>query len=235
MEWEDNGLIIHTRTYGDNQLIVTMLTPDHGKRSGMLRLSRQKYGNPYQMGTLTRAHWHARLESHLGTLRLETLKALGACFLSDPLRLKLLTCACVLVYDLLPEHDAHPETYQDLMTFLEDLHNPEPVRAYAMLELALLKELGYRLELGACAVTGSITDLVYVSPKTGRAVSRQAGQPYHDKLLTLPPFFTDPEAPAPQDDLKAGLHLTAYFLEKCLYQPSGKKLPIQRGEILRDC
>jgi DNA repair protein RecO (recombination protein O) len=231
MEWEDNGLIIHTRPYSDSSLIVTLLTPAHGKRSGMLRLSRQKYGNPYQMGTLTRAHWHARLESHLGTLRLETLKALGVCFLSDPLRLKLLTCACIVVYDLLPEHDAHPQTYQDLMTFLEDLHQPEPLRVYALFELALLKELGYRLELGTCAVTGTSEDLVYVSPKTGRAVSRQEGKAYHDKLLTLPAFLRDTNASASQAELRDGLRLTAYFLEKCLYGPSGKKLPQQRGEL----
>ena len=233
MEWADEGLIIHTRPYSDSQLIVTLLTPAHGKRSGMVRLSRQKYGNPYQLGTLTRAHWQARLESHLGTLRLEVLKALGAPFLFDPLRLKCLTCASVLVYDLLPEHDAHPQTYLDFITFLETLSSLTPLKNYVTFELALLKELGYGLELGACAVTGTTENLVYVSPKTGRAVSREAAKPYQHKLLTLPAFLRDPQAPASQEDLQAGVTLTGYFLEKCLYGPSGKKLPLQRGDLGR--
>ena len=231
MEWEDDGLIIHTRTYGDNQLIVTLLTPAHGKRSGMVRLSRQKYGNPFQVGTCVRAHWHARLEAHLGTLRLESIKNLSAPFLYDATRLKLITCACTLAYDLLPEHDAHPEVYSAYLRFFESLSSDEPLRAYIFLELVLLKELGYGLELTHCALTESTENLVYVSPKTGRAVSQEAGIAYHDRLLTLPHFLVMQNTPASPQDLIHALILTRYFLEKHLYTPHQKSLPLQRSAL----
>ncbi len=231
MEWEDQALIIHTRPYSDNQLIVTLLTANHGKRSGMVRLSRQKYGNPFQIGTLTASIWRARLENHLGFLQLETIKAFGAAFLHDPLRLKLLTCSSALAYDLLADHENHPEIFQGFLTFFDALSGATPLKAYIYLELLLLKELGYGLELSQCAVTQTREDLVYVSPKTGRSVCRKEGEAYHDKLLTLPKFLVDLNAPNTQNDLQKGLTLTGYFLQKYLYQPGDKKLPPSRSSL----
>lgn len=233
MEWRDEGIVLAARRHGEASLVVSLLTPGHGRHAGLVRGGGSaRAGGIYQPGNRVSAHWRARLEEHLGNFRCELVAGEAARLLDDPPRLAALASACALIEAGLPERAPHPALYQGTLALIEALPGPVWGRAYVGWEVALLAELGFGLDLGACAATGVTEGLAYVSPKSGRAVSLAAGAPWHDRLLPLPRFLVDPAVTAEGAEILAGLRLTGHFLEVHLFGASDRPLPAARGRLL---
>lgn len=231
MDWTDQAIVLGARKQGEGSLILSLLTRTQGRQRGLVRggaKSRQR--GAYEPGTLVTATWRARLEEHLGHLQIDPGTSYVAGLLDDPLRLGCLEAAVALVELTLPEREPHPAAFDGLVRLLGHLDRDDGyAAAHLMWELDLLTELGYGLDLAACAVTGSTGDLAWVSPKTGRAVSEAAGFAYRDKLLVLPRLLGGRgRNGSDMDDLLDGLKLTASFLERQALAPRGKALPPAR-------
>jgi len=185
-----------------------------------------------QPGNLLRVTWRARLSEHLGGFNVELIEAHAARVLDDRLALAAIGSLSGLAR-LLPERDPHPELYAATLDVLRAFDDADLWLARLVRwELQLLQELGFGLDLSECAATGADTELAYVSPRSGRAVSREAGQPYGGKLLTLPAFILDGDAVADRDDIAAGFALTGYFLERDVLAPHGLAMPQARGRLM---
>jgi DNA repair protein RecO (recombination protein O) len=219
MKWTDSGIILSTRPYGESSRIVSILTPHYGRHSGLIRIPKTRSRLSVEAGTFVEATWNARLPEHLGQWSLETLSAMSARLLSMPLGLTALSSACSLTDQCLAERHPYPHLYHLLKELVEDLvESPHNLVSYVNYELSLLKELGFGLDLSVCAATGQTHDLIYISPKTGRSVCQEAGEPYKSQLLPLPQYWVD-EGAAP--DIRASLAVTGYFLTQHLAQRQG--------------
>lgn len=234
MQWSDESIVLSARRHGETSALVRVLTREHGVFAGIAKGAQSKSSRGlYQPGNLVSAAWQARLAEHLGLFRCEMKQAVAAQVMDDALKLAALSSVCALIETALPERHPYPRLYEGFRAFLATLcHTENWLEDYIKLELSLLAESGFGLDLSHCAATGQTHDLCYVSPKSGRAVSREAGEPYKDRLLTLPKFLT----PSPQGERKAtevvaGLRLSGYFLESWLLAPHGKKLPAARGRL----
>ena len=232
MDWSDEGIVIAARKHGESAAIVTLLTRAHGRHAGLVRggAGRGQRGL-YQPGNTVAAHWRARLSEHLGSYTCEPIRAHAAGLLDRAGALGALAASCALAETVLPEREPHPAVYDATLKLLVALAGPRWAEEYVRWELALLAELGFGLDLARCAATGANDGLAYVSPRTGRAVSAAAGEPYHDKLLSLPAFLVADGA-APPSELLAGLALTGHFLERCVFEPEGRDMPPARGRLL---
>lgn len=219
MEWSDQGIVLSARAHGEAAAIVTLLAREHGRHAGLVMGGRSsRHRGHAEPGTVVAARWRGRLAEHLGTYALEPVRGYAAGMLDDAPRLAALTAACALVEAALPEHEPHPALYDGLCAFLEVLDTaPAWAEAYVRWEVGLLAELGFGLDLGRCAATGAadgVNDhLAFVSPRTGRAVSLSAGEPYRDRLLPLPGFLVGRGAGG-GEEVAAGLRLTGHFLER---------------------
>jgi DNA repair protein RecO (recombination protein O) len=233
MEWRDSGFVLAARRHGESAAIVEILTAEHGRHAGLVRGGQSpKRKALLQPGNAVAITWRARLPEHLGTLDCELVRPHAARFLDDPQRLAALAAAASLVAATVPEREPHPDIHNSFASFIEALDSGKGwAGRYVRWECELLAALGYGLDLTSCAVTGATGDLVYVSPRTGRAVSREAGREYRDKLLPLPDFLVRDgavEAPA----VVAGMTLTGYFLDRHLMQPQGRTLPEARERLV---
>jgi DNA repair protein RecO (recombination protein O) len=184
-----------------------------------------------QPGARLSVEWSARLEEHIGAFRVDPIASPIAAVLDDRAALAALGSVCALIGAALPERAAHPALYaatRDLAAALGAA--PDWPARYALWELALLAELGFGLDLAACAVSGTTEELVWVSPKSGRAVSRAAGAPWADRLLPLPAFLREAGAAAPPEAVGAALTLTGHFLETRLAPTLPReRLPVARA------
>lgn len=234
MQWSDDGLVLSTRAHGETSAIVELLTRAHGRHLGLVRGGRSKRLRPLlQAGNLVTGDWRARLSEHLGQYSLELVTPHAAAALDDPLRLAALTSLCGLAR-LLPERDPHPHLFETARLVLEQLERPQLWTGLMVRwELKLLEDLGFGLDLEACAATGETDRLTYVSPKSGRAVSEAAGQPYADRLLVLPQFLqASPSEPAPVEDVLSGFRLTGFFLSEHVFGPRGMDMPEARTRLI---
>ena len=234
MDWSDEGIIIGTRRHGETSVIVELMTAAHGRHLGLVRGGRSRSQRPVlQPGNSVVAAWRARLDEHLGTYALEPSTFRAARLMEAPAGLYGIQALAALIR-LLPERDPHPGLYAALVT-LADLLG-DPVLAAGLLvrfELRVLDELGFGLDLERCVATGTRDDLAYVSPKSGRAVSRSAGDPYRDRMLRLPAFLlAAPGGHADGEDLAAGFRLTGFFLHRHVYEPRGLHPPEARDRFL---
>jgi DNA repair protein RecO (recombination protein O) len=214
-------------------LIAEILTFEHGRHLGLVRGGRSRRIRPVlQPGNLVRVTWRARLSEHLGGFNVELMEAHGARALDDARALAAIGTLAGLI-KLLPERDPHSELYATTLHLLRSFAEPEVWPALLVhWEFQLLAELGFGLDLSECAATGTAEELIYVSPRSGRAVSREAGAPYGDKLLGLPAFLLDAAAPLDPADIAAGFALTGFFLERDVLEPHGLKLPPARDRLL---
>lgn len=217
MDWTDDGIVLSVRRHGETGIIASVLTSGHGRHAGLIHggVGREQRG-ALQPGNSVRVWWRARLADQLGSYRVELIRANAAAVLDDPERLAALSSACALSDAALPERQPHGASFAALTALLDAFSSESWPTVYIHWELALLRDLGYGLDLGQCAATGVTDDLCYVSPKTGRAVSRQAGAPYQDKLLALPEFL----AQGGEGDRLAiwqGLQLSGFFLDRHLH------------------
>lgn len=233
MEWIDDGIVLSARKHGESSAIVTLLTRQHGRHAGLVRGGTGKrLRGILQPGNSVQASWRGRLAEHLGTYTIDAGHAYAAAALSDPLRLAALTSAAALAETALPEREPHPAIYEGLEVLLANLEHDDvwPI-IYIKWELGLLSELGFGLDLNACAATGSIDDLTYVSPKSGRAVSTDAAQPYKDRLLPLPTFLTTSGLGGNSQEIRQGLKLTGHFLEHHVFAHRDANLPAARRRL----
>jgi DNA repair protein RecO (recombination protein O) len=233
MDFTDEGIFLSTKPLGEANAIAEILTVAHGRHLGLVRGGRSRRLRPLlQPGNLLSVVWRARLADHLGGFTVELIDPLAARVLDDQAALAAIGSLTSLA-KLLPERDPHPELYHGALQVLRALddtaHWPGLLVHW---ELTLLQDLGFGLDLGACAATGVTTDLVFVSPRSGRAVSRHAGEAYGDRLLKLPRFLVEDEATASPQDVVAGLALTGHFLERHVLAPHGQTLPQARDRLI---
>ncbi len=236
MQWVDEALILDCGKYAEHAAIVYCFSREHGRYNGISKAAlSSKNRASYQPGNLVQATWKARLSEHMGALSCELVQSFSAHVMMDSLRLSALNSACALVKACLPERDPHPALYDQLRHLLLAVAHEEAIAwqiAYAHFELLLLKECGIGLDLSECAATGSREELIYVSPKSGRAVSASAGAPYHEKMLPLPGFFRHAQDSVEKDDIKAALHLTGYFLDSYWSTSHHQDLPASRARLV---
>jgi DNA repair protein RecO (recombination protein O) len=234
MEWHDDGLIIGLKKYGETSLILEAMTPAHGRHLGLVRGGRSKRWQPLlQPGNSVTLVWRARLDEHLGLYAVEVIKPRAANLMTSALALHGLNHLAALLR-LLAERDPHPALYETALLIADHLSETSTAAALVRFELAILAELGFGLDLTSCAATGAREDLIYVSPKSGRAVSRSSGAPYHDRLLPLPAFLGDENAEAGSDAVAEAFRLTGYFLERDVFQPRGLQMPQARQAYLAE-
>jgi len=235
MEWSEEAIVLAARRHGESALIVQLLTRGHGRHAGLVRGGQGPNRRTlYQIGNRLGVTWKARLPEHLGAIAGELLRGHAARFIDDPARLACLAAAAAMGEAALPEREPHPRAYDGLSLLLAALEADRGwAIGYVEWEMALLAELGFGLDLSRCAATGETAELVYVSPKSGQAVSSRAGEPYRNRLLPLPGFLAPGSnaAPAPQDVLD-GLALTAFFLDRRVFAPHGRTLPAARARFV---
>ena len=231
MDWTDDGIVLSVRKHGESSVVLHLLTQERGRHAGLVRGGNStRLRGVLQPGNLVRAAWRARLEEHLGTYTVELLAGHAARLLDDPGRLAALISACTLVDAALPEREPHADLYASLGALLPGLAGEEWGETYVRWELSLLASLGFGLDLSRCAATGARADLVYVSPKSGRAVSAAAGAAWREKLLALPAFLAGAGA-VDAASLVDGLRLTGYFLDRHVLSPHGATLPDARYRL----
>ncbi|HYH70252.1 MAG TPA: DNA repair protein RecO [Methyloceanibacter sp.] len=233
MDWSDEGIVLSTRALGEANAIVELLTRGHGSHLGLVRGGRSRRVRPtLQPGNVVSVTWRARLSEHLGSFTIELSEARAALILDDERALSALGSLASLA-KLLPERDSHPQLYLTALQILRAFDDPALWPALLVhWEMMLLQDLGFGIDLSECAATGSDADLAYVSPRSGRAVSREAGAPYGGRLLALPRFLVDDEAGLILGDIEAGFALTGYFLERDVLEPHGMAMPQARERLL---
>lgn len=189
MDWSDEGIILSVRTHGESGAVAELFTRQHGRHLGLVHGGRSRKLRPVlQIGNHVDTVWKARLADHLGHYTLELRQGFAAQVMDDAAALAAMTSIAALSR-LLPERDPHPNLFEVTLFVLGFLNDPQVWPALVVRwEMVLLDELGFGLDLASCAATGKTADLSYVSPKSGRAVSAAAGEPYRDRLLALPPF-----------------------------------------------
>jgi DNA repair protein RecO (recombination protein O) len=223
MEWTDNGIVLGVRRHGESSAIVELLTAGHGRHLGLVRGGSSSRMRPLlQPGNSVRAVWRARLDEHLGMYAIEGLHLRAASLFASSHAVYGVTHLAALVR-LLPERDPHEMIYALLEATLDQLDDPIASAVNLVkFELAMLGELGFGLDLSTCAATGVSEDLIYVSPKSGSAISRSAGEPWRDRLLRLPPFLvTDEAVTFSAQDLQDGFAITGLFLQRYVLEPRG--------------
>ncbi len=237
MEWSDEAVIVAVRPHGETAAVVELLTRGHGRHAGLVHGGRSRKARPVlQIGNHVSARWKARLPDQLGHMTVELERGYAAAAMDDPAALAGLSALCALAR-ILPERDPHPNLYEITLFVLGFFDDARVWPAlYVRWELALLEELGFGLDLNSCAATGSRDELCYVSPKSGRAVSREAGEAYRDRMLALPAFLT-PDRPTggnaavTPSDIAAGLALTGYFLNERVFAARDQAIPEARARL----
>lgn len=237
MEWSDEALVLGAQKYGEHDTILDILTLEHGRARGFVRGGAgRRLRGVLQSGNGVNVVWRARLATNLGRFSVESGKARAVHIYGDMVRLSAMNSLSGLLIKLLPEREAVENIYSAYQAILNLLCDPQASNedcaiATIKFEAGLLSELGFGLDLSACAVTGVVENLSHVSPKSGRAVTRSEAEPYIDKLLPLPPFLLDGDE-ATVEDILAGFNLTGHFIERHLLHPLGLSLSEERSRLV---
>lgn len=231
MEWRDDAIVLAMRPHGESGAVVSLLTREHGRHAGLVRGAQSKANRGVLLpGNLVSALWRARLAEQLGALKCELVAATAALAMEAAGPLAALTSACALCEAALPERQPHAPLFEALLALLDSLDSQAWPSVYIHWELALLRGLGFGLDLSVCAAGGN-DQLCFVSPKTGRAVSLSAGEPYRDKLLALPRFLVA-GGEGSAAEIAEGLVLTGFFLDRYVLGPHGQALPPARARLV---
>lgn len=231
LSWTDEAILLSARPHGESALVVQLLTRERGRHAGLVQGGQgRKARATFQPGTRLAVSWRARLAEHLGNLTAESLGSPLGRLLDAPGPLAALSSALAVAERALPEREPHRPCYEGLLALLEALAGEHWGEATVLWELQLLAELGFGLDLSACAATGSNDQLVWVSPKSGRAVSASAGEPYRERLLPLPSFLLGRSAGG-SEEVRQGLALTGHFLEQGVFLPHHQPLPPARQRL----
>ena len=234
IEWRDEGAIIATRPFGETSAIVEVFSAEHGRHAGVVRGGSSRKAAPnLQPGTQVSVSWKARLDGHLGSFTIEPIRSRAATAMADRLALAGLNAVCGLLVHVLPEREAHPQLYDRTMGLLDLLGQTDvwPL-AYLRWEQALLEDMGFGMDLSRCAVRGVNEELIYVSPKSGRAVSREGAGEWANRMLPLPPVLAG-KGDALNADILQALGTTGFFIEHRLIKSLGDRpMPEARGRLL---
>ncbi len=233
MQWTDEGIVLGVRRYGESSVILELMTQGRGRHLGLVRGGTGRRLRPVlQPGNSLRATWRARLDDHLGNYAVEGTNLRAANFLTAAHALHGVTHLAALCR-LLAEREPHAGVHSALEAILDSLDDPVAAAPMvARFELSFLAELGFGLDLSSCAATGARDDLIYVSPRSGRAVSRSGGEAYRDKLMRLPGFLSEEAEPASAADLADAFALTGFFLERHAFAPRGLPVPDARARFI---
>ena len=230
MEFDDQAFILSARPYGETGAIIEALTASHGKYAAYVAGgASRRMKAALQTGSLAIVRYRARVSDQLGSATVEAVGEGASTLFDDPLALAALAAAAAVTGGALPEREPHPGTFLAFEALTRSLADPDiwpPI--FVRFEAGLLRELGFGLDLTRCAVTGSADELIYVSPRTGRAVSGAAAEAYKDRLLRLPPFLLSAQGRLRPGDIGAGLALTGHFLESCVFAALNRPLPPAR-------
>ena len=234
MEFEDDGFVLAARPHGETGAIVEILTAQHGRWAAHVAGAAGRRLRPIlQPGSRVRVAYRSRVADQLGSARLEGEGEGASALFDDPLALSALAAASAVIAGALPEREPHAGAFFAFEALVAALAMPEIWPAVLVrFEMGLLQELGFGLDLSRCAVTGTADDLVWVSPRTGRAVSRAAGEPYRDRLLALPPFLLSAQQGLAPGDIAAGLALTGRFLQDFVFAALNRPLPPARARLI---
>lgn len=235
MDWLDDAIVLGAKPFGESKAIAEVFSRAHGRYGGVVHGGMSKTLRPVlQPGNLVRAGWKARLSEQLGFYSpLELIEPHASRLLENADALSGLTSAIALIRTTTAERQAYPGLFDALGLLIDALPHANVWPAlYARFEIGLLAELGYGLDLERCAVTGETDGLTYVSPRTGRAATAEAGAPFADKLLRLPPFLVNPDGPLDEGDIADALALAGYFLERRVYDQRGEGLPDARRRLI---
>jgi DNA repair protein RecO (recombination protein O) len=233
MQWTDEGIVIGVKRHGEASAILELMTREHGRHLGLVRGGFGSRMKPVlQVGNGVSASWRARLDEHLGNYAIEPVNLRASSFFAASHAIYGVNHLAALMR-LLPERDPHADLFaefEDVLNHLDDAVAAAPM--VVRFELQLLSELGFGLDLEQCASTGTRADLIYVSPKSGRAVSREAGEPWADKMLRLPAFLRERDALPAGRDLDDGFALTGFFLARHVLEPRGLALSDERAHFI---
>ncbi|HET6183305.1 MAG TPA: DNA repair protein RecO [Acetobacteraceae bacterium] len=230
MDWDAPAIVLDARAYGEGGAIATVFTEANGVFRGLARggFSRAQSAI-WQPGNLVRARWMARLEEQLGVLSAELVHPAAALVMGNGLALAALAASCAVAADALPERAPHPALFRHLAALVAALADSTAgIADLIRWEAALLGDLGFGLDLAACALTGATEELAFVSPRTGRAVARAAAGVWESRLLRLPPLLSDPEDPGTPADWRDGLRLTGHFLARDAFGQRHRGVPQAR-------
>jgi DNA repair protein RecO (recombination protein O) len=230
MEFDDDAFVLASRPFGETGAIVELVTRAHGRYAAHVAGAASRRMKPFlQAGARVTVRYRARTSEQLGSAALEPVGEGPAALFDDRVALAGLASAAAVTAGALPEREPHPGAFLGLEALIASLEAPDIWPAvYVRFEAGLLADLGFGLDLSKCAVTGSADDLVYVSPRTGRAVSAAAGEAYKDRLLALPPFLLSSQGGLGAGDIAAGLAITGHFLERFVFAPLNRPLPPAR-------
>jgi DNA repair protein RecO (recombination protein O) len=233
MQWTDEGIVLGVKRHGEASGILELMTRQHGRHLGLVRGAFGSRMKPVlQTGNSVTASWRARLDEHLGNYTVEGLDLRASGFFASAHAIFGVTHLAALMR-LLPERDPHEGLYAALDDILAHLHDASVAAPMLVrFELQLLSELGFGLDLTQCASTGATAELIHVSPKSGRAVSRIAGAPFADRLLRLPAFLREARAVPAGSDVTDGFALTGYFLDRHVLEPRGQALSGERAHFI---
>jgi DNA repair protein RecO (recombination protein O) len=217
MHFKDIGIIIAKKHLKENSFIITVFTKDHGLYSGVAKEYSRRTRSIYQEGNIVDFFWKARLHEHIGIAKCELIKAYSGFLINNKTKLYAFNSVISLIKTIFQERESHTNFFTFLVKYLSGLTQDFDFHKYIEFELALLSETGYELALDRCAVSGTASDLSYVSPRSGRAVSAAIGLPYKDKLLSLPKFLIRDRSEITLEEKKQALVLTSYFLNRYLF------------------
>ena len=228
IEWQAEAIVLAARPHGESAVVAELLTRQQGRCAGLVQAGQSKRMRAVlQPGNQVSAVWRARLSEHLGRFAIELTASRAAGFFDSPGRLAALSSAAALCAASLPEREPHPASYDGFVALLEALEGEHWAEVYVQWELLLLGDLGFGLDLSRCAAGGENDQLAYVSPRSGRAVSLSASEPYRDRLLPLPGFLAG-RGTGGEREVAEGLALTAHFLERHIFHPRDRRLPAER-------
>lgn len=229
MEWDAPAIVLDARPFGEGDAVATVMTEEHGAHRGLARGGQSRArAAVWQPGNLIQARWVGRLSDQLGSFTAELVHPAAALALDDALGLAMLSAACAVAEGALPEREAHPRVFDGLLHLLARL----PVGADMLSDLVrweavLLADLGYGIDITACALTGATEGLAFVSPRTGRAVAAEAAGVWKERLLPLPAFLLG-RADAGFAGWRDGLRLTGHFLARDAFGLQHRALPQSR-------
>jgi DNA repair protein RecO (recombination protein O) len=228
-QWTDRGIVLSARAHGESGAVVSLLTEHHGRHAGYVRgAGSSKMRGTLEAGSVVSAAWQSRTEEGLGAWVLEQEHNTAAAFMDDPLRLGALLSACALCDAALPEREGHAGLFHGLLALFDMMDGEAWGAAYILWEIALLKELGFGLDFTRCAAGGDAGTLVYISPKSGCAVSAEKGEPYKDRLLPLPEFLKPERGEASDEEILKALQMTGHFLEHWVFTHHTQGVPEAR-------
>lgn len=229
MDWDAPAIVLDARPFGEGDAIATVMTEEHGLHRGLARGGTSRaQAALWQAGNLAQVRWVARLADQLGSFSGELIHAGASHVLDDALALAMLSAACAVAEGALPEREPHPRAFHELVRLIAHLpRGAEMLTELIRWETVLLADLGYGLDLAACAITGATTGLAFVSPRTGRAVTNEAAGAWQSRLLRLPAFLVGGNTAEPQD-WRDGLALTGHFLARNAFGAQHRPLPQAR-------